>query len=147
MDIPPKIRIPLCIEQGCVFNFFLDFGDSRRESKNRYFVILNSNPKTDSVLIMVTSTRQIEKKYEFIKRAGISENTLVKVTPKEYSVFTQESIFNCNDVIEIGITDLINKIEESGSMNYPKIAKGLITKLTRGVKESPLVSEDIKNLL
>ena len=147
MDIPPKIRIPLCIEQGCVFNFFIDFGDSKRESKNRYFVVLNLNPKTDSVLIMVTSTKQIEKRYEFIKRAGISENTLVKVTPKEYSVFTQESIFNCNDVIEIGITDLINKIEENGSMNYPKITKALTTKLTRGVKESPLVSEDIKNLL
>ncbi len=147
MDIPPKMRIPLCIEQGCVFNFFLDFGDSKRESKNRYFVVLNLNPKTDSALIMVTSTKQIEKKYEFIKRAGISENTLVKVTPKEYSVFTQESIFNCNDIIEIRIADLINKIEENGSMNYPKITKGLIVKLTRGVKESPLVSEDIKNLL
>src|SRR3989344_2193134 len=98
MDIPLKIRVPLCIEQGCVFNFFLDFNDSKRESKNRYFVVLNLNPKTDSVLVMVTSTRQIEKRYEFIKRAGISEETLVKVTPKEYSVFTQESIFNCNDI-------------------------------------------------
>jgi hypothetical protein len=147
MDIPIKIRIPLCIEQGCVFNFFLDFSDARRESKNRYFVVLNSNPKTDLLLVMVTSTKQIEKKYEFIKRARISETTLVKVAPKEYKVFTQESIFNCNDVIEIGIDDLIKKIEENGSMDYPKISKEVIAKLVKGVKDSPLVSEDIKELL
>ena len=147
MEIPPSIKIPLCVEQGCVFNFFLDFNDSKRESKNRYFVVLNLNPKTDSVLVMVTSTKQIDKKYEFIKRAGISEDTLVKVTPKEYSTFTLESVFNCNDVIEIGIDDLIKKIEEDGSMNYPKMNKDLIMKLVKGVKESPRVTEDIKKLL
>jgi len=94
MEIPLKIKIPLCIEQGCVFNFFLDFNDPKRESKNRFFVVLNSNPKTDSVLIMLTSTKQIEKKYEFIKRAGISETTLVKVTPKEYWPVPQISYTN-----------------------------------------------------
>ncbi len=147
MEIPVNIKIPLCIEQGCVYNFFIDFNDSKRESKNRYFVVLNSCPKTDFVLIMITSTRQIEKKYEFIKKAGISEDTLVKITPREYSVFKQESIFNCNDVFEIKIEDLINKIEEDGNMNYPKMSKDLISKLIKGVKESPRVQEDIKKLL
>lgn len=147
MEIPPKIKIPLCIEQGCVFNFFIDFNDSKRESKNRYFVVLNSCPKTDLILIMVTSTKQIEKKYEFIKKAGISEDTLVKIIPKEYPVFSQDSIFNCNDVFEIKIEDLIKKIEENGSMNYPRMATGLVSKLIKGVKESPRVTEDIKKLL
>ena len=64
MDIPPKIRIPLCIEQGSVFNFFIEFDDSKRQSKNRYFVVLNRNPKTDTALIMITSTTQIQKKKE-----------------------------------------------------------------------------------
>jgi len=147
MEIPPKIKIPLCIEQGCVFNFYIDFNDSKRESKNRYFVVLNSCPKTDSVLIMITSTKQIEKKYEFVKKAGISEDTLVKITPKEYCTFSQESVFNCNDVFEIKIEDLIKKIEENGSMNYPKMTAGLISKLIKGVKGSPRVAEDIKKLL
>lgn len=147
MEIPANIKIPLCIEQGCVFNFFIDFNDSKRESKNRYFVVLNLCPKTDSVLIMVTSTKQIEKKYEFIKKAGISEDTLVKITPKEYHIFTQESIFNCNDVFEIKIEDLIKRVEENGSMNYPKMTTGLISRLIKGVKESPRITEDIKKLL
>lgn len=147
MEIPANIKIPLCIEQGCVYNFYIDFNDSKRDSKNRYFVVLNSSPKKDLVLVMITSTSQIDKKYEFIKKAGISEETLVKITPKEYSVFKQESIFNCNDVFEIKIEDLIKKIEEDGSMNYPKMKKELIHKLIKGVKESPRVTEDIKKLL
>lgn len=147
MEIPANIKISLCIEQGCVYNFYIDFNNSKRESKNRYFVVLNLCPKTDSVLIMITSTSQIEKKYEFIKKAGISEETLVRITPKEYDIFTQESIFNCNDVFEIKMEDLIKRIEKDGSMNYPKMKKNLVEKLIKGVKESPRVPEDIKKLL
>lgn len=78
MEIPPKIRIPLCIEQGSVFNFFIDFGNPKRQSKNRYFVVLNSNPKTDITLIMVTSTTQIQKKKEFVRRSALIKKPLWK---------------------------------------------------------------------
>lgn len=147
MDIQPKVRIPLCIEQGSVFNFYIDFDGPKRQSKNRYFVVLNRNPKTDTVLIMLTSTTQIIKKREFIKRVGISEQTIVSVVPKEYSVFTSESAFNCNDVHEVSIIDLIRKIEENGSMNYPKMPNDILAKLIVGVTASPSVSQVIKNLL
>ena len=147
IDIPVKIRISLLIEQGSVFNFRIDFPDSKRQSKNRYFVVLNRNPKVDAVLLMVTSTTQIAKRKEFIKRAGISEQTIVVVSPKEYSVFSMESAFNCNDIFEVSIQDLIRKIEDTGSMNYPKIPDGILSKLIIGVKESPQVSPAIKVLL
>lgn len=147
MDIPPKIRIPLCIEQGSVFNFHIDFGGTGRESKNRYFVVLNKNPKTDTVLIMITSTSQISKKKDFIKRARISEKTIVTVSPAEYCIFKQESAFNCNSVFEVKIDDLIRKIEENGSMNYPKISDAILAKLKIGVNESPRVSAEIKKIL
>ncbi|MEI6588277.1 MAG: hypothetical protein WCO05_05015 [Candidatus Moraniibacteriota bacterium] len=147
MDIPPKIRIPLCIEQGSVFNFQIDFDGAGREAKNRYFVVLNNNPKTDTALIMITSTSQVSKKKDFIKRARISEQTIVIVSPSEYCVFKQESAFNCNTVFEVKIDDLIRKIEENGSMNYPKISDNILAKLISGVNASPRVSLAIKKLL
>jgi len=79
MEIPPKIRIPLTIEQGSVFNFKLEVSGDGRQSKNRYFVVLNKNPKIDSVLVMLTSTSQISKKREFVRRAGINEQTIKKL--------------------------------------------------------------------
>jgi len=147
MEIPPKIRIPLCIEQGSVFNFFVDFDNPKRQSKNRYFVILNRNPKTDMALIMVTSTTQIQKKKEFIKKIGISDKTIVEVKTKEYSIFTSDSAFNCNDVFEVKMSDLIRKIEEKGSMNYPKLPDNILKRIIDGVKESPKISQSIKDLM
>ena len=147
IDIPVKTRISLLIEQGSVFNFHIDFSDSKRQSKNRYFVVLNRNPKVDAVLLMVTSTTQIAKRKEFIKRAGISERTIVIVSPKEYSVFSAESAFNCNDIFEVSMKNLIRKIEDTGSMNYPKIPDSILAKLIIGVKESSQVSPTIKVLL
>lgn len=147
MDIPLKIRIPLCVEQGSVFNFHIDFDGVGRQSKNRYFVVLNRNPKTDTVLIMVTSTSQIAKKKDFIRRAGISEQTIVSVSSSEYQIFNSESVFNCNDVHEISMQDLIRKIEEAGSMNYPKIPDSILAKLIVGINASPRISPAIKNLI
>ncbi len=147
MEIPPKIKIQLCIEQGSVYNFYIDFHDPKRQSKNRYFVVLNQNPKGDTVLIMITSTKQIEKKREFVKKLGISRNTIVEVRAGEYNVFTRDSAFDCNEVFEVKMTDLIRKIEENGSMNYPKIPSHILTKLISGVKASPRISQAIKNLI
>lgn len=147
MEISPKVRIPLCIEQGSVFNFHIDFDGTGRQSKNRYFVVVNRNPKTDTALILVTSTTQIAKKKEFVKRAGISERTIVPVSPKEYLVFSAESAFNCNDVYEVSMQDLIRKIEDTGSMNYPKIPESILAKLITGINESPNVTLSIKKLL
>ncbi len=147
MEIPPKVRIPLCIEQGSVFNFHITFDGVGRQSKNRYFVVVNRNPKTDTVLIMVTSTTQITKRKEFVKRMGISEKTIVSVSPKEYPTFTIESAFNCNDIHEVSMQDLIRKIDDNGSMNYPKIPDSILAKLIIGTNESPNVAPAIKKLL
>jgi len=147
MDIPVKIRIPLCIEQGSVFNFHIDFNDSKRQSKNRYFVVLNRNPKTDLILLMITSTSQIQKKLEFIRRARISDKTIVEIKAREYQVFTCDCAFNCNEVFEVKMSDLVQKIEENGSMNYPKLPDNILKRVITGVNESPRVSQDFKNLL
>lgn len=147
MDISPKIRIPLCIEQGCVYNFRLEVDAPGRQSKNRYFVVLNRNPKTDTALILVTSTTQVAKRKEFIQRAGISGQTIVAVSPSQYRVFTSESAFNCNDVVEVSMADLVRKVEENGSMNYPKMPDSILAKLIIGINASPRISPAIKKLL
>ena len=118
-----------------------------RQPKNRYFVVLNRNPKTDTALILVTSTTQVAKRKEFVQRAGISAQTIVLVSPSEYRVFTNESAFNCNDVVEVSMTDLIRKVEEDGSMNYPKMPDSILAKLIIGINASPRISPAIKKLL
>jgi hypothetical protein len=147
MDIPTKVRVPLSIEQGSVFNFRIDFNEPGRKSGNRYFVVINRNPKTDKTLVMITPTTQIEKRIEFVRKTKISEKTIVVISPKEYCAFKTESAFNCNDVFEVNMEDLIRKIEDGGSMNYPKISDPIIKKIIAGINESPIVTEEIKKLI
>jgi hypothetical protein len=147
MEIPPKIRIPLCIQQGSVFNFFINFSDSKRESKNRYFIVLNRNPKTDVVLILITPTSQIDKRRKFIKRAGFNAKTLVEIKSKEYCVFEKDCAFDCNSFQPIKMSNLISKIEENGCMNYPKLPDDILARLIDGVKTSSRVPQEFKDLL
>ncbi len=147
VEIPIKIRIPLCIEQGSVLNFFIGFGSPNRQSKNRYFVVLNCDPKTDTVLVMVTCTTQVQKKKEFVERSGISQETIVEVKSKECTVLTRDSAFNCNDVFEVRTEELIKKIEEGGSMDYPKLPSNILKRIVAGVNKSPKVSQAIKDLM
>ncbi|NQU83333.1 MAG: type II toxin-antitoxin system PemK/MazF family toxin [Parcubacteria group bacterium] len=147
MEIPIKIRIPLCIEQGSVLNFFIDFGSPNRQSKNRYFVVLNSNPKTDTVLIMVTCTTQVQKKKEFVRASGISQETIVEIKSKSYAVLTKDSVFDCNNVFEVKTEELIKKIEQGGSMDYPKLPSNILKRIVVGVNKSPKVSQAIKDFM
>jgi len=147
MEIPPRVRVPLCIEQGSVFNFFLEVDGPGRESKNRYFVVLNRNPKTDTALILLTSTTKVAKQLEYARRSGISGDTIVLVSPDDYLPFSDDCAFNCNDVHKVCMSDLVRKIEEDGSDNYPKMPAGIINKLIKGVYVSPLVEQDIKKFL
>jgi len=43
--------------------------------------------------------------------------------------------------------DLIRKIEDNGSMNYPKIPDNILTKLIIGINASPRIAPAIKKLL
>lgn len=118
----------------------------RRSSPDNFLHNGHTAQNPDSI-ILVTSTTQVAKRLEFIKRAGISEKTVVFVSEREYKVFTKESAFDCNEVIEVAMSDLIKKIENNGSMNYPKIPDSILAKLIIGVNESPRVSEAFKKML
>lgn len=96
---------------------------------------------------MVTSTTQIQKKREFVKRAGISDKTIVEIKAKEHCIFTSDSAFNCNDIFEVNMSDLVRKIEKNGSMNYPKLPDNILKRIVAGINESPKISQSIKDLM
>lgn len=62
MEIPAKVLVPSCIEQGSIYHYHIDKINKNGTvySGDRFFVVLNVNPVTDRVLIMATMTTQIE---------------------------------------------------------------------------------------
>lgn len=71
----------------------------------------------------------------------------MEVKAKEHCIFTNNSAFDCNDIFEVKIGNLIRKIEENGSMNYPKLPDNILKRIVAGVNKSPKISQAIKDLM
>lgn len=149
MEIPPKISIPICIEQGSIYLYHLNRvnNDGSLYEGDRFFIVLNTNPKTDEVLILTTITKKAEKQKAFIKRIGEDPDTLVPITPSDFSALSQNSVVNCNSYYQISLADLIKKIEDGGKIFTHKLPKNVIDALISGVLKSNQVPPDVKERL
>jgi hypothetical protein len=50
-------------------------------------------------------------------------------------------------VYEYSLDELVKKVEESGSMNYPKLPTSITNKIIAGIKASPKVRNEVKKLM
>ena len=117
-QIPPAVQIKSAIKPGSVY-YFPDATFSSTEP--HYFVVLNHNPLTDTFLVLVCASSQIEK----VKRRRqhtCPANTLVELSSAEYSGFTNPCIIDCNDVHEYTIDDLVNMKSRFDLKTKPEMA-------------------------
>lgn len=149
MQIPLDISIPICIEQGSIYHFHIDIKnqDGTVYGGDRFFIVLNLNPKTDEILILTTITKKIDKNREFIKRIGEDPSTLVLISTSDFSRLSQDSIVNCNNVYQITIKELIDKIKNGGKIFSNKLPKTIINALVSGILKSKQVSPEVKQKL
>lgn len=149
MDFPPKIAVPICIEQGAVYLYQLETKnrDGTLYKGDRFMIILNANPKTDTVLILATITSQIENQRKFIKRVGESPETLVEITQGDFARLNKNSVVNCNNIYETSLPELISKIENGGKLFTVKLPKNKISEIIKGVLLSNQVTPEQKRLL
>lgn len=144
MDIPPGIRVKGGLRTGTVY-FFKEESHAS-EAPAHFFVVLNTNPISDKVLILVCASSKIDRvKW---RRRNLSTATLVEIMPSEYAGFTLPTIFDCNEVYEKTIEQLVRKLE-SGSLgaNNFEMNPELVEKLRVATKASPLVRRELKDLL
>jgi hypothetical protein len=149
MKIPPEVSIPLCIEQGSIYLY--EFQATRRDGTEyigqRFFVVLNVNPKTDEILVLTTITKQIEKQERFIQTVREDTDTLVRISPADFARLSVESVVNCNNTHELTLRQLIEKVEDGGKIFYEKLPKNIMDAIVRGVLKSNLVPAEHKKLL
>jgi len=149
MDIPAEIVIPVCIEQGSIYLYAFNATrhDGSQYSGERFFIILNVNPKTDKILVLTTITKQIGKQEQFVRNTGQDSSTLVRITPANFSRLDVESVVNCNNTYELTLEQLVEKINNKGKIFFEKLPKNIIAALVSGVLKSSLVSAEHKKLI
>lgn len=130
------------IEAGSVFYFLEKSIDSPKPHR---FIVLNINPQTDILIVLVCASTQFERFRRL--RKNCPNETLVEITPIQYSGLTEKSIIDCNKVFPKQIDEITLLLSKKKLQVLPRMDLRLVRKLRNGVLMSPLVAREIKTLL
>ena len=145
MDISARIQILAGIRTGAVY-YFIE--DSFPSSEPHYFVVLNKNPRTDELLILVCASSQVDKRIEIAKKLGFPTETLVIISPSEFSLFKKQTVIDCNRALEKTSRSLIEKLEQGKLKICTELMPvSIVEKLILGVLASSQVSEKVQRIL
>jgi len=142
VDIPPEIAIRSTIVPGSVFYFK---SEALTSPFPHYHVVLNLDPFHDEVIILVCASSKKDKVKAICK--DFPADTLVEINKTQYEAFTKDSIFNCNEVFERKIEDLVKRFSTGELLMKPKMDIELVNKLRVAVLSSNQVTPEIQQKL
>lgn len=143
MEIPAEVKIRATIKRGSIYYF----KEEKFSSEDpHYFVVLNKNPQTAIVVLLVNATTKIEKRKR--ARRNMPLTTLIEACSVDCSALTELSLFDCNSSYEKPIASLVEKLE-NGELTIcnATISKKLLNRLHQGVADSPVVEKGTKRLM
>lgn len=145
VDIPAEIRITASLQSGSVYYFE---EERLTSTEPHYFVVLNKNPHKEEFLVLVVASSQVEKRKRIARNLGFPEETLVVITPQEYSTFRVETVIDCNSVFEKSIQSLVDKLNSNQlKICTDPIPDDIVQKLIAGVLTSTQVTMEVQALL
>ena len=143
--MPPQWNMSILnLTLRCGSVYYLQHRDMT-SSEPHYFVVLNSKPSSNEFLILIVASSQIEKVKR--RRKHLPGSTLVEITPSDYSEFSKESIIDCNYCFRFSKQELLNKLQQRVAHEKVPIPEPLIEQLRTGILESPLIENEIKEII
>ena len=139
--VPNEAFLNFCLHEGAVF-YLQDRALTSPEP--HFFVVLNHNPSTEGILLLVVSSSQIESVKK--RHSSHPSETRVEIAEQEYAGFTKDSIVSCNQVFKKTKQQLIQQINSGGDQK-PALPKPILEKLREGVLASPTVERYIRKML
>lgn len=135
--------LSLTIRSGSVY--YLQ--DRRLSSPEpHFFVVLNTHPSSDTQLIFLIASSQVESVKR--RRATLPPQTLVEVQPAtDYPDFTLPTIIDCNQCFPVAKAVLLEKLQLNHAQEKAPLPAHIIRKLISGVLASPLITEEVKACL
>jgi hypothetical protein len=142
INVAARVRILGSIQTGAVYYFE---EEQLNSPEPHYFIVLNKNPRTEEVLILVCASSQVEKRKQIAKKLNFPADTLVIISPAEYSLFTKETVVDCNTAFDRNVQSLIDKLEQGKLKICTELmSEDIVDKLVKGVIASTQIAENIK---
>jgi len=137
-----KKHIKSTITAGSVYYYR---EESFSSTHPHYFIVINIDPPSDAVIFLVCASSQIDNCRRL--RKGLPNETLVEITPSQYTEFSKRSIIDCNDVFKRSIDEIAGMLSQGKLEIKPVIGLRLVKRLRQGVILSPLVENYVKKAL
>lgn len=144
--LSPDILIEMTLQAGAVY-YFINTDESFKSKEPHYWVVLN-NP-SDAETVVVCATSKVGKVQLFAFERNLPPNSIVKVSPGEYSEFKEETIFNCNSprvYTRVFLEELIAG-KKMLKATLPVIPDSILNRLQTGICISPMVESNIQKLV
>lgn len=109
------------------------------------FVVINIDPYNESTIFLVCCSSKIDNRKKL--RATCPPETLVVISPYQYSVLTSQTVIDCNRVFEYSISEIAHMFLKKKLQERPVMDLRLVKKLREGVMLSPMVEKRIQKLL
>ena len=149
MDLPANLKEATFhqrLKRGTIFRLK---GNRPFPSESYHlFVVLNYDPQKEKILLLVNGTSQVKKRWDAIERTGRIDagKTTVFIRAGTYSFITKDTLFNCNEVHEINVSDLDFNSDAVKNIQ-DELSEVDIEKMVQAALASPLVSQYKKNCL
>lgn len=138
-DIPWELRLTL--RAGSVF-YCTDRG--LNSSEPHYFIVINSKPLEQHVLVLAVVTSQVER----VKRWRRSmPRTTVEIGPGDYAELSKASIVDCNVVFRRSLRELVARMEAQDIVYKSDVSAGVLGRIQEAILASPLIEQEIRALV
>lgn len=137
--LPLELRLGL--RAGSVFYF-----QSREltSSAPHFFVVVNRDPLTTGLLLLTIVSSKLDK---VRLRNRERPDTVVEISPAEYTEFTVQSAIDCNVLLEKPLQELANLARRRQVRYHKDLPPQILEKLRSAIRTSPLVADDLKQML
>ena len=82
-----------------------------------------------------------------MRRKFLPQETLVEISPEEYSELTKETIIDCNNCFIRPLSEIDEKLKNKEIRNHDDLPEQILEKIIAGLHASPMIAEDIKEML
>ena len=109
-----------------------------------YYVCIKRN---NDVLILTLCTSQIEKKQRYIELRKLPYETLVFIKNGKTKIFNKDTCINCNEIHQLTIDEFVNKYKKDEIESSGFIDDNYYDQIIVGIHKSPIIEEEIKDLI
>lgn len=137
-----SLKLKTTLRQGTVYKMS-DYGLT--SALPHFFIVLNLDPCSDEIIVLTVFTSKIENQRKRVSLIGANPETLVEISPEEYSVLKKNSVVNCNAVF-VRQTEYFEKkvLNPRDAEPCKDIPEAVLEKIIRGVLLSNTVDDEIK---